>query len=98
MSNEKWKMVSSLPFTIRSGFGRDLARRTMHVGDSGSALSRVGIVDGNNTPVLIIGDRIFGNLAHVARADQIIQRLWQLALVCRVLIDQRAHLEQIVVQ
>src|SRR5712692_6103792 len=98
MTNGKCALVLPLPFTIRSTFARDIARSAVQVGDSSAALSRVRVVAGSNHPILIIGNRILRNLAHVAGRNQIVERLGQLALVCRVLIDERAHLEKIVVQ
>src|SRR5712691_3696833 len=98
MTNGKCAFVLPLPLAIRSAFARDIARSAVHVGDSSAALSRVWIVAGSNHPILIIGNRILRKLAHVASRNQIVERLGQLALVCRVLIDERTHLEKIVVQ
>src|SRR5713101_1992886 len=98
MTNGKCAFVLPLPLAIRSTFARDIARSAVHVGDSSAALSRVRIVAGRNHPILIIGNRILRKLAHVAGRNQIVERLGQLALVCRVLIDERTHLEKIVVQ
>src|SRR6266513_829893 len=98
MTNGKCALVLPLPFTIRSAFARDVARSAVHVRDSRAALGRVWIVAGRNYPILIIRNRILRTLAHVAGANQIVERLMQLALVRRVLIDERTHLEKIVAQ
>ena len=70
----------------------------MHVSDARAALARIRVVAGDNVPIFVISDRIFGHLAHVPGADQIIKRLWQLSLIGGVLIDEFAHLVQIVFQ
>ncbi len=88
----------SLPFTIRRAFGRDVTRRTVHVGDAASALSRIRILSGIDRPVFLIGDWVSWYFAHVTGRNQILERLRQLAFVRGVLIDQRAHAEQIVPQ
>src|SRR2546423_6798598 len=70
----------------------------MHVSDARAALARIRVVTGDNIPILVISDRIFWHLAHVPSADQIIKRLRQLSLIGGVLIDEFAHLVQIVFQ
>lgn len=49
-------------------------------------------------PIRLPSDRIFGQLAHVAARNKIVERLRQLLLVRRILIEQRAQPEKIVAQ
>src|SRR6476659_2113639 len=70
----------------------------MNVGHSLLAFTRVWVFSGRHSPVLLAGDRIDGNFAHIAFTHELIQRLRQLAFVSCKLVNEFPHLRQVVAQ
>ena len=70
----------------------------MNVSHALFTAGRIWIFASGHRPILLSGNRIFRQFAHVTAGNQIVERLRQLLFVGRVLIEQRTHLEEIVAQ
>src|SRR3954464_10772323 len=90
------RRMEGLPGAVRGAFARFRARGRVDI-----AHARLRLVDGGislallHLPVGFPSQRVLGDLPQVSSSDEVVERLRCLVLVERVLVDERAELEEV---